>query len=143
MGPDVVERFDNVWHVLDVFSDTLFRLKIEGLEPVRSYGPESEEGEAGNGLVVFDESLILHLSDPDANRLLVKPDASSDARWADVPVAERIEFRILERHLAEYSNVLGVQFVRSTSWRAISRVCRRLSTMGARLPSVYYHASRE
>src|SRR3989442_5476811 len=143
MGPDVVERFDNVRHVLDVFSDTLFRLKIEGLEPIRSYGPESKEGEAGDGLVIFDEPLILHLSDPDANRLLVKPDASSDARWADVPVAEGVEFGILERHLAEYSNVLGVQFVRPASLRAISRVSHRLLTMGARLPSVYYHASRE
>src|SRR5207245_4345587 len=143
MGPDVVERFDNVRHVLDMFSDTLFRLKIEGLEPIRSYGPESKEGQAGNGLVIFDEPLILHLSDPDANRLLVKPDVSSDARWADVPVAEGVEFGTLERHLAEYSNVLGVQFIRPASLRAISRVSRRLSTMGARLPRVYYHASRE
>src|SRR2546425_3647023 len=120
MGPDVVERFDNVRHVLNVLSDTVFRLKIEGLEPVRPYGPESEQGEAGNGLVVFDEPLILHPSHSDANRLLVKPNVSSDARWADVPFPESVEFRTLERHLAEYSNVPSVQSVRSTLWRSIS-----------------------
>src|SRR6266571_3560920 len=107
MGPDIVERFDNIWHVLDILSDTVFRLKIEGLEPVRPYSSESEEGEAGNSLVVFDETLVLHPSDPDANRLLVKPNVSADARWTDVPVAESVEFRTLERHLAEYSNLIG------------------------------------